>query len=181
MMFRSGRTAYLEGRGFQAVSLAYGQGRLAMVIFLPDEDFHPLSLADGLDSETRMTWLSSMSRVPVMLLLPRFRVECEATLSQALSQLGMAVAFDVARAHFGGMCPAPGGANPGIYIDGVKHKAYLETGEEGTGAAATTSVLMVARRAGPVGFCMIVDRPFLCAVVERETGLPLFLGMVADP
>jgi serine protease inhibitor len=28
---------------------------------------------------------------------------------------------------------------------------------------------------------MVVDRPFLCAVVDGRTGLLLFLGWVADP
>ena len=33
----------------------------------------------------------------------------------------------------------------------------------------------------PAPFEMIVDRPFLVALIESETDLPLFIGVIGDP
>ncbi len=64
------------------------------------------------------------------------------------------------------------------------HKAYVDVNEEGTEAAAATAVVVraMARFAAdgpPVE--MIVDRPFLFAITDSRSGLPLFLGRVTDP
>ena len=60
------------------------------------------------------------------------------------------------------------------YIGDVQHKTVLKVTEEGTLAAAATSV-GVGATAMPVStFTMTVDRPFFCVIREEAQGIPLF-------
>ncbi len=102
------------------------------------------------------------------------------SLNDALKSLGMEAAFDPARADFSRIHPPP----PELFIGDVEHKTYVKVDEEGTEAAAATSVGMVGMniavpQAPP--FEMIVDHPFFCAIAERQSGVLLFAGMVTNP
>jgi serpin B len=81
-----------------------------------------------------------------------------------------------ARANFSAM-----GKN--LAMSQVKHKTFIEVNEEGTEAAATTSVGIVTTSAveKPKPFRMIVDRPFFCAVRDNQTGSILFMGSIVEP
>jgi serpin B len=106
--------------------------------------------------------------------LPKFKLMYEAELEDALTALGMGVAFDSSRAEFDAMSPVE------LYIDSVKHKTYVEVNEEGTEAAAVTSVGMALTAVRPT-VNMIVDRPFFCAIVDNRTGAVLFMGAIVEP
>ncbi|HEX8185290.1 MAG TPA: serpin family protein, partial [Blastocatellia bacterium] len=111
--------------------------------------------------------------------LPRFKVEYEVTLNDALKALGMEPAFDASRANFSGMAQA--GQN--VYISKVKHKTFVEVNEEGTEAAAVTSTEMRATSAMRPRdrFRMVVDHPFFCAIRDNTTGTVLFMGAILEP
>ena len=114
--------------------------------------------------------------MPAFIMLPRFKLETKILLNSALAKLGMAAAFDDRRADFGQMCPI---SSPGeVYIAKVLHKTFVEVNEEGTEAAASTLVEMRLRAAPPPPFRLIVDRPFLCMIVDSLTGAILFMGSV---
>jgi serine protease inhibitor len=71
-----------------------------------------------------------------------------------------------------------------VTINEVKHKTFVEVNEEGTEAAASTSVGMAltsARMPAEEPFKMIVDRPFFCAIRDNQTGTILFMGSIKDP
>ena len=64
------------------------------------------------------------------------------------------------------------------------NKKYVDVNEEGTEAAAVTTVVMTMSAAPmePVKpFEMIVDRPFLFLIADRQTETILFLGVLFDP
>jgi len=180
MMKQSGKYDYLEGNGFQAVRLPYGDGRIAMYVFLPGvvsslERFH-----EELSGGTWDTWIRSFLPRTGRIVIPRFRLAYESSLKQSLVALGMGVAFDQARANFSGMCETAGG---NVYISDVVHKTFIDMNEEGTEAAAVTSVEMRATSAveSERPFEMIVDRPFFFAIRDDETGLVLFMGSIVNP
>jgi serpin B len=68
-----------------------------------------------------------------------------------------------------------------LYISEVKHKSFVEVNEEGTEAAAVTSIGFTLTMEGPTVFYMVVNRPFLFVIWERQTKAVLFIGAVADP
>jgi len=177
MMSQSGKYNYYKGKDFQAVSLPYGSGRMSMYVFLPDKSTSLDQFERNLTAANWETWMKSFRVAPGELMLPRFRVEYEVNLNDALKALGMSEAFDSTRANFSGI------AQGGIYISEVKHKTIAEVNEEGTVAAAVTSVgIQVASVQPPQeNFIMKVDRPFFVAIRDNVTGTVVFMGSIADP
>jgi serpin B len=105
--------------------------------------------------------------------MPRFDLETSLELHDLFKELGMGHVFCPAQ-DFEGM--AEGG---GLCIDYALHRATIAVDEKGTEAAAATMVAVPVERVQDVE--MTVDRPFLFAIVARETGMVLFLGRVLDP
>jgi serine protease inhibitor len=175
LMSQGGDYPYFEGDGLQAISLPYKDKRVSMIVILPDEDSSLAELCRDLDAETWEAWVSRLSKRTGTIALPRFRVEYEAGLNDALTALGMGIAF-TDRADFGNLCDDP------ARISEVKHKTFVEVNEEGTEAAAAT-VVGIVTTAAPIQrpFRMVVDRPFLCAIRDNETGTVLFMGAIVDP
>ncbi len=174
MMRRTADLAYLRADGFRAVLLPYQASRLAMAVVLPDGPLPALAprLTRGLGP-----LLEGAARQSVALALPKFRQRASFGLIPVLRQLGVEDAFTDA-ADFSGITPAER-----LFISAIVHQAYIDVDEKGTEAAAATAVAMrpMAMRRGPDPIPMVVDRPFLFAIVDTATGLPLFLGHVVRP
>jgi len=178
VMFRVDEFDYLETDLFQAARLPYGKNkRLGMYVFLPHEDIGLEGFLEELNPGTWTDWTASFSLKEGELGLPRFKIEYEASLNDPLKALGMEVAFDENSADFSGMRDIP----PRLYISDVKHKSFIEVNEEGTEAAAATSVEIRVESARPDHFTMIADRPFFFAIVDDLTGAILFMGSLLDP
>jgi len=165
--------AYLRADGYQAVLLPYKESRLAMAV--PDAG-PPAALAPRL-ARGLAPLLTGATRQSVALSLPKFRQRAGFGLIPVLQQLGVQDAFTGA-ADFSGITSAER-----LFIGAVVHQAYIDVDEQGTEAAAATAVAMrpMALRRGPEPVRMIVDRPFLFAITDTATGLPLFLGQVSRP
>ena len=180
MMFQSRRYLYHRGKDFQAVALPYGAGRMSMYVFLPDERTTLDQFGRNLSAENWETWMKSFRMTPGDLTLPRFKVEYEADLNETLKALGMVEAFDPLRANFSGLAEPSQGNR--FYISKVTHKALAEVNEEGTVAAAVTSVAVTLASVQPQeNFIMKVDRPFFFAIRDNTTGVLLFMGSVSNP
>ena len=165
---------YLRGDGYQAVLLPYRDIGLAMAVVLPDgplSELRPKVAAAGLAG-----LLAGAARHRVELALPRFRLEARFDLIPALRRLGVVRAFGP-EADFGGITAA----GP-LWIGAVAHQAYIDVDEHGTEAAAATAMALAGHamlQAPPV--TVVVDRPFLFAILDRATGLPVFMGHVSQP
>lgn len=180
-MRQQARLAYQRGDGYQAVLLPYRGGSLAMAVVLPDG---PLSEFGGhLDGAGGLGGLlggllSDGAEHLVDLSLPRFRISAGFMLADTLQALGVRTAFSPA-ADFTGIAEG----EP-LHISAVVHKAYIDVAEEGTEAAAATgtafAVMALVREPEP-DVRLVADRPFLFAVADTETGLPLFAGQFTRP
>jgi serpin B len=176
MMTQTKTFTYRRGTGYQAVRLPYEDENLAMYVFLPDTNSSPeklLSIMSG-DTWQRVT-MPGFSEKEGTLVLPRFKLEYSAELIEPLKALGMKTAFGD-RADFSGI-------GPGIGIGAVRQKTFIEVKEEGTEAAAVTAIMMADSALPmppPNPFQMIVDRPFLFAIVDARSEMILFMGMVNE-
>ncbi|HWP42686.1 MAG TPA: serpin family protein [Blastocatellia bacterium] len=179
MMSQSGKYDYFEGEGFQAVSLPYGDRRLSMYIFLPAKGSTLAEFQKSLIPENWERWMEEFERTEGDIVVPRFRVEFEVELKDALKALGMGLAFDHDRADFSGMVQN----GEQVAINRVKHKTFAEVNEEGTEAAAVTSaeVTVTSVQIPRERFRMVVDRPFFCAIRDNDTGAVIFMGAINDP
>jgi serpin B len=179
MMRQEGEFLYYQERDFQAILLPYAGHKRSMLVLLPRPG---LPLGDFLPTFDTRRWASlkyACGPRDGTIVLPRFTLEYEANLNEPLKALGMRAAFDGERADFSAMCDIPN-----IGIDEVKHKTYLEINEEGTEAAAVTSVRLIVLGAfddDDEPFRMVVDRPFFCAILDHHSDTILFMGAVVEP
>ncbi|MBW4633259.1 MAG: serpin family protein [Iphinoe sp. HA4291-MV1] len=177
MMSQSGDYRYYENQQFQAVSLPYGKnGKISFYIFLPKQNSSLQSFYQNLNAENWENWMTQFSKREGSVRLPRFKMDYDITLNNALTALGMGEAFSN-KANFSAM-----GKN--LKMSEVKHKTFVEVNEEGTEAAAATSVGIVPLSAvepPKEPFRMIIDRPFFCAIRDNQTGSMLFMGSIVEP
>jgi serpin B len=177
MMWQHGHFNYQQGDGFQAVRLPYAGGQLQMYLFLPDTNSGPTKLLADLNADTwRDKILPKFQDEEGTLVLPRFKLDYDVTLNNPLKALGMRQAFTKG-ADFSAMADEP------LFVSEVKQKSFVEVNEEGTEAAAVTTVVMksLAIREPMKSFKMIVDRPFFFMIGDDSTKSILFMGVVHDP
>ena len=117
----------------------------------------------------------------VRVVMPKYRVNVESGLNRPLRAMGMADAFDQARANFRSMLAEEYLARGNVYVSEAKQKVFIEVNEEGTEAAAVTGIEMRTTSAPAEPLSFVVDRPFLVAVRDDQTGALLFIGQVNDP
>ncbi len=171
LMMRDDTIRHRVTGNWAAAELPYGGGAFAMTVVVPAEG---VSLDEVLHELTPEWWeelVAGLGTSRAMVSLPRFELEWEGELNDALQAMGMAEAFDPGRADFSRMFQ--GG---GVWIDEVKQKSFLRVDEEGTEAAAVTSVSMPSSMPPEIR----ADRPFLLAIRERLTGSILFLGAMRE-
>lgn len=169
----SGSYTYFRGDGFEALDLPYGRDLFSMSIILPRQGVDVDSIISRLSGETWDDWMGRFSDWLGEVRIPRFQLEYDLELNDVLSQLGMAVAFDPDDADFTRMY-GPGG----VYISKVKHKTFVKVDEEGTEAAAITSVEAGVTSGPPLFYA---HRPFVFAIREKHSNTILFMGKIYDP
>ncbi|NOK01290.1 MULTISPECIES: serpin family protein [Myxococcus] len=165
-----GMGQYMEGDGFEAVTLDYAGGTFRMVLILPEwERFEEVEsrLSPAFFDEVR----ARLENRRLDIRLPRFQIESELPLIPALQALGMEDAF-TASADFSAISPTK------LMIATVNHKAFVAVNEIGTEAAAATAVGMV-----PVSLPepFHVNRPFIFVIEHVATQNVLFLGRFVKP
>ena len=176
MMNQKSKLPYLSNELFQAVDLPYGNGKFRMTILLPTSNKTTDDIINEITPDKYQNWLNSFSEIELGLLLPKFTLDYDLTLNDALKQLGMEIAF-TSNADFTAMYE-PGG----ISISEVKHKTYVKVDEEGTEAAGVTSVGVVTGSGyGSNEIIMLVNRPFLVIIRETDLNVILFIGKIIDP
>ena len=178
MMQKSASFSYMDDSDVQAVRLPYKQGRFHLLVVLPRARLSTAAFDAIAQPESMARILASLREREGFLGLPRLRLGYTADLVPELAEMGMELAL-TEDADFSGIFDG----NVGAFISRVLHKTRLEIDEQGTTAAAATLVEMSLGTSimAPAPFEMIVDRPFLVALIESETDLPLFIGVIGDP
>ncbi len=163
---------YFENDALKAVKLPYGYKHYNLIAILPKQD-SPTELAATLDDLMWDNLMSSFAEEEITLGFPKLKFEYEKSLNQILASMGMGIAF-TPLANFRGMSDTTG-----LAITDVKHKSFVRIDEEGTEAAAVTSVEMGITSSPHSIF--IADHPFLFAIWESNSNSILFIGKVEEP
>lgn len=174
-MFKKDKFKYAQYDGNQLISLPYAGGRYSMLVLLPAEDVSPDAILPYLNQKAFTSAVSAMSETEVIFRLPKFKIETVTILNQALESMGAKRVF-TDKAELGGI------SSSDITVDEVKQKCYVEVNEEGSEAAAVTSIgiRLTSANVGPMPVQMTVDRPFMFAIADLENENILFMGRVMN-
>jgi serine protease inhibitor len=182
MMQQSGTFAYLRGSDFQMVRLPYGQGRMSMLILLPDPGislgtFLASLTADGLDIS-----VGQMQDAYGSVALPKFTAQSNSDMGPVLQALGMGVAFNCPEVVGGGPLADFSALTSGrVCVTSVAHNAWVQVDEMGTVAAAATTVTVGTTSVPQQQFAMTMDHPFVYGIRDDDMGALLFVGTLLDP
>lgn len=175
-MMSGSEGTYVNVNGADGFVKYYLGGRTAMLALLPpkgtsaNEYIRSLTGADLINGyQNRIT-----SNITVRTRMPKFGYDYDVSLAEPLRQMGMQNAFSPS-ADFSKMTKSS------ICIDDVLHKTHIKVDKNGTEAAAVTAVIAKATAImiPPANIKEVfLDRPFVYAIIDTQTGIPLFLGIV---
>ena len=151
------------------------------VAILPNEDVTVEEYLSDMTGESFKKFYESNENVypdyTVRTKLPEFSYDYTTEMSDAFKGMGVESAFDPNTADFSKM----GTSDGSLYIGSIVHKTHIELDKNGTRAAAVTDIAMECGSAfveDPKYIDIYLDRPFIYAIVDKETELPLFMGVV---
>lgn len=179
MMKRTLAAPYLATDDFQAIKLPYSGNALEMVLILPDKETDLTAVAQKLRNTSWKETLTEFSEASGSITLPKFKVAYRDSLVAPLTELGIKGIFNPSR-DFALMFDDP----RQFFISELIQQSYLAVDENGSEAAAATEVQIEAtamRRQRLKPFNLVLDRPFLFAIVDAESGQLLFAGVLRDP
>lgn len=179
-MLKETGTHYLENEDAVGFMKYYDGRDYAFLAMLPKEEGAIEDFVNEMTAEDYMTFYKShTTEYDVITELPCFTYSYDVTMNDALIDMGMPTPFSEGRADFSLMVTDP---EVELYINRVMHKTYIELDENGTKAAAVTAVEMNCESCAEPELRevkeVILDRPFVYAIVDVETGLPVFIGTV---
>jgi serpin B len=175
--------SYAKVAGAAVLELPYKGGDTSMVIVLPDAVDGLAKLEASSSPKALAAWRGALKSGEVSVSLPRFELGgTSVDLAKELAALGMPLAFDKHHADFTGIAPTPT-PEERLYISSVFHSAYVKVDEKGTEAAAATAVVMATAGGAPTppSTSFVADHPFLFFIIDKPTGVVLFMGRVIDP
>ncbi|OGU65200.1 MAG: hypothetical protein A3C56_10145 [Ignavibacteria bacterium RIFCSPHIGHO2_02_FULL_56_12] len=159
--------------GTQVLELPYSEEVYRMTLLLPPESMSIDAFVEALTATAWNEYVNALASIDIVIAVPKFRMEYERTLNDDLKALGMSNAFDAATCDLTRINPTAD-----LFISEVKHKSFVQVDEEGTEAAAATSIgIGVTSAPQMVAF----DRPFLFAIREARSGTILFIGKIVNP
>lgn len=173
-LMRSEENRYVEDENAVGFIKPYANGYSFMAI-LPNDGMSLADYIDTLEGDDLVQLYKNAVYHPVNATLPKFKYDYSILLNDILKEMGINKAF-------GGGFSNIGESSLGeLFINRVLHKTFIEVDNAGTRAAAVTAVEVATESAEPtVPKTVKLDRPFLYAIVDNATGLPIFIGTVND-
>ena len=177
MMRRLAYFDYADRPTYEAIRIPYVGGHFSMWVVQPKG-----TLDAFLGAQTETSWqalLANFAPQEVQLTLPRFHLEAEHDVRDALTRLGVSDLFSGDRAYLDGMV-----VDRPLFIRDVRARTRVDVDEGGTKAAVAVAVstgdMAAAPRLPSEPVHMDVNRPFLFVIADHDTQTPLFAGSVVD-
>lgn len=180
VMLNSTEDTYLCDEQSTGFLKYYLGGKYAFMGILPNED---VSINDYMESLTGDSFINlyrskiSGNSVNVKVTIPEFKYTSEYLLNDTLKDMGISSAFDEFSADFSNMIDSN---TYKLYMGKVIQKAYIQVDRNGTKASAITSISMNEATAMLETYQVYLDRPFIYAIMDTDTELPIFMGVVND-
>ncbi len=174
MLYSENEYEYLSDEHAEGFYKPYSGGKYAFAAILPEEGMTAEEYLSGLTAESLQNMLANPESKSLLTMMPKFSYDYEIKLNSALAEMGMEEAFTF-DADFTNMSENLGDK---LYISEVLHKTHIDVTPEGTSAAAVTSVQITIESVRIFEKNIILDRPFIYMIVDRETCLPVFMGIL---
>ncbi len=157
---------YFENDIFQAVRLPYGNNAFAMTVFLPAPGHKTSDVTAFLKNGGKYAFETKS----VDLWLPKFETKFDIKLNDLLKSMGMKAAFSLGAANFSAF------SSEASCVSFVKQNAVIKVDEEGSEAAAVTSIGMANSPGPSFSKDFHADHTFLYLITESSSGVILFAG-----
>jgi len=170
----SDESVYLEDDNTTGFIKYYKDKSYAFAALLPKPGVRMEDYVDSLSGEKIQALLENRVETTVQTSIPVFETEYTKEISEILKNLGIKDAFEIEKSDFSGLGTYE---NMNICISKVLHKTYISVDEQGTKAAAVTSVEMECGSAMPMEIKKVyLERPFVYMLLDCESNVPFFIG-----
>lgn len=160
---------------FKMVEIPYKDCNASMYVFLPHENLENGITSGSISVEKMNNAISCKNKREVKLSLPKFKNEYKDSMTSLLKNIGIISVFNSATAGIDRMFD--GGAYES-YVSDVQHKTFIKVDEEGTEAAAATTIIVRCTSLAPPPrpFIFCANRPFVYLIRDNSSGEWLFVG-----
>lgn len=176
-MMHSEENKYLDDGKATGFIKNYAGGQYSFVALLPNQGVSLDSYVASLTGASFRNTVLQADAATVYAGIPKFSYDCSMILNDALTAIGMEDAFSSDRANFSKMGQF---ADGNLFINRVIHKTFISVDELGTKAGAVTITEMNGAGAPMDPYTVYLNRPFVYAIVDNATGIPVFMGAVVD-
>ena len=169
---------YTKSDDAQILKMSYEGDRISMLVILPDDIDGLKQIEDSMSHEQIKQWTQNLHKQQVEVSMPKFQITERYVLNGALKNLGMSDAFSSEEADLGGITDI---SQRILYVTTATQDTFIDVNEEGTEAAAVTSIIAGTVSVPPPPPRFIADHPFLFIIQDDESGTILFMGRISDP
>ncbi len=169
---------YISGKNSAGLLLPFADSRFSFLALLPPQNLTPRDFINALQATDYSALIASGQESLIAITLPRFSAKYSDSLVEELKAMGLGVAFDSAQADFSRMQTSRA---KDLYISDVLHKTTCDVNEKGVEAAAATAVEISKTSGDQPDHTLDFSRPFIYGIIEKSTGIPLFIGIMEKP
>lgn len=168
-MLNSEEERYIKTQSLTGFVKPYKGGGFSFIALLPKRRGNAALVETLKDISFTKLYAKSVPKT-VLVTMPEYKCDFGSDLTSLFKEMGVAEVFS-AHADFSPM------SDEWLKIDQILHKAHIEVDREGTKAAAATAAMVATGCFMPPSIPeVILDRPFIYAIMHDETQLPVFVG-----
>ncbi len=177
MMWQKADLNYFDSDNFQMVELPYKNESFCMYILLPDSTTSLSRLVKDLSVEKWKRYKDALEKKRnINFGMPQFRCEHNVGMKELLAGMGVRGLFSDGGSDLSNIAEQP------LSISEVMHKAAIDVDEKGTEATAATSLaISFTTLVDDNPFNLVVNRPFVFAIEEKQSNSLLFIGKITNP
>lgn len=169
-MMQGSAEKYIQAENAIGFVKEYENG-YSFLALLPEESLSMEDYIASLSGEGLLALWQNARAQDTAVTMPRLQIADKFSPIEALNALGISDLFG-ADADLSRLSDAP------LYVSEMMHSCSMEIDESGTKAAAASSAVITYK--GGIPKSVVLDRPFVMAILDNETGTVLFLGVVAS-
>lgn len=175
-MLSSEEKTYLSADGIRGFAKNYAGDKYSIVALLPDEGADIYEYITTLDGAAWLSLWNARKTASVKVKMPEFTCRSNRNLNDTLKAMGMTDMFRE-NADFSRLGHS---ADGNLYCSEVCQKVFIQVDCNGTKAAAITWGDIKGEAAPMEPLRVVLDRPFVVAIVDNATGLPIFIGAITN-